>query len=660
MKANLTSFIFIFLLFIKTNQNDEHDLLDLKNNNSTICDLKITTDNLVIFDKCVLSSEWKLSYEKTSSQNAIQVYEKMEIKRRIFNIEYIMDTHKNQKDIKLNNITIDVFDNNKYLDKINISNIFPLTLRKGDNFDVIVEYIDYNITYVDIEISIFIDSNINSQKFDLNFGYRKIVTDEFINKIDLSYLFLTIIFIIFVFLLRLKFLVEENQFIKIHIDEIIQGQNAETIFAVVGLVLTIFLFLIIIKYTYYIAFIFSILLAILSVKSFFKYLFKVILPSLSYLEKKYIHIKNFQLDFSNILFYSMSIIMIVYWYYITDEFLFLHTFLNDIIFFIIVYFVVHKLNLKNFYIIMIISFTVIVYQLIKMILDEDTVQKDNNNVFYITTRFIIDVPIRFILKDLVDSPFEEIYFFSFVDIVLIGFVIHYCEDTYHLSKIYLMISIYGTFIGLIINMIIFYGFNFSPPMAIIPLLINIISLLVYSIYKKQYFDFVDLESKEIQEIKEIEKIQEIQDIPSQIDFLKRNEFNISFKGEKLFEDDKNSEEEKENKKDENGNDNDSDEEDKKRHENLINNFSDKLNYNNSNIHKIIGNDQQEDSELEGVEKLIDLVGGESDKKMETPMFSRKKMKISKKDLPKNKSSHSFNKKEDPKMVEMKIFEEKSN
>ena len=202
MRVSLTSFIFIFLLFIKTNQNEEHDLLDLKNNNSTICDLKITTDNLVIFDKCVLSSEWKLSYEKTSSQNAIQVYEKMEIKRRIFNIEYIMDTHKNQKDIKFNNITIDVFDNNKYLDKINISNIFPLTLRKGDNFDVIVEYIDYNITYVDIEISIFIDSNINSQKFDLNFGYRKIVTDEFINKIDLSYLFLTIIFIIFVFLLR--------------------------------------------------------------------------------------------------------------------------------------------------------------------------------------------------------------------------------------------------------------------------------------------------------------------------------------------------------------------------------------------------------------------------------------------------------------------------
>ena len=107
---------------------------------------------------------------------------------------------------------------------------------------------------------------------------------------------------------------------------------------------------------------------------------------------------------------------------------------------------------------MAISFTVIVYQLIKMILDENTVQKDDNNVFYITTRFIIDVPIRFILKDLVDSPFEEIYFFSIVDIVLIGFVIHYCEDTYHLSKIYLMISIYGTFIGLIYKYVYFLWF----------------------------------------------------------------------------------------------------------------------------------------------------------------------------------------------------------
>ena len=655
MTINFLFFIIIFLLFIKTNQSSDYDFLDLKNNNSSICDLKISTDNLVIFDKCILSPEWKLILEKTSSQNAIQVYENKETSRRVFNIEYVMDTHKSQKDIKFNNILIDVFDKKNYLNNINITNKFPLTLKKGDNFDVIAEYKDYNITYVDIVISINMDSNIGSKNCTLNFGYKKIVTDEFIQKIDLSYLFLTIIFIVFVFLLRLKFLVDETQFIKIHIDEIIQGQNAETIFAVVGLVLTIFLFLIIIKYTYYISFFFSVLLAILSVKSFFKYLFKVLLPSISSLEKKYLNIKYFQLDYSNIIFYSVSIFIIVYWYYVTDDFLYVHTFLNDIIFFIIVYFIVHKLNLKNFYVIMVISFTVIVYQLIKMILDENTVQKDDNNVFYITTRFIIDVPIRFILKDLVDSPFEEIYFFSIVDIALIGFVIHYCEDTYHLSKIYLMISIYGTFIGLIINMFIFYGFNFAPPMAIIPLFINIISLLVYSIYQKQFFDFVDLESKEMQELKEMAKIQEIQDIPSQIDFLKRNDFNISFKGQKLYEDEKNSEDDKEDKDDKKDeNDNDSDEEDKKKHEIIINNFSDKFNTKDFNK---ISNEQQEDSEIEGVEKLINLVGGEDDKTNESPMFSKKDNNLN---LKNKHTSHSFNKNKEPKMVEMKIFEDKSN
>ena len=74
----------------------------------------------------------------------------------------------------------------------------------------------------------------------------------------------------------------------------------------------------------------------------------MLLPSLSSLEKKYLNIKYFQLDYSNIIFYSVSIFIIVYWYYVTDDFLYIHTFLNDIIFFIIVYFIVHKLNLKIF------------------------------------------------------------------------------------------------------------------------------------------------------------------------------------------------------------------------------------------------------------------------------------------------------------------------
>ena len=647
MTLNLFQFIFFTLLFINSLQYNEYEFLELKNKNSSLCDLKITTDNLVIFDKCILSDEWKLIYEKTTSQNVLQVYEKVSSKRRVFNIEYILDIHKNQKDIQFNNISIDVYENKKYLNKIKISNNFPYTLKKGDNFDIIIEYGNYNLTYVDLVLSIFMVNHINSKNVELNFGYRKIITNEFIQKFNLSYLFLTIFFLAFIFLIRIKFLIEENQFIKIHIEEIFQGKNAEKIIVVVGIVLTVFLFFIIIKYTYYISFFFSILLCILSVKSFFKYLFKIILPFSLILEEKYLHIKNINIEYSNIVFYPMSILVILYWYYITDEFLYLHTLLNDAIFFIIVYFIIHKFNLKNFFIIMIISFIIIVYQLIKIILDEDTVQEDNNNVFYITTRFIIDAPIRFIMKDLVDSPFEEIYFFSLLDIVLICIVVHYCEDTYHLSKIYLMISIYGTIIGLVLNMIIFYGFNFSPPMAIIPLFISIISLLVYSIYHKQFFDFVDLEPKEKKELREIVKIQEIEDIPAQIDFLKRT--HLSFRsfneGEKLFEEEKNLKELK--------NGDDSDEDDKKNHENIINNFSDNFNLSKKNI------EQQEDSEIEGVEKLIDLVGGENKENLLTPVFSKKKSKKITMDFLNNNDFNLSCNKKDKKMVEMKEIDEKS-
>ena len=186
-------------------------------------------------------------------------------------------------------------------------------------------------------------NDLDSSLIDLNFGYSKILFNEYNEKIDLSYVFLVLFFIICIFLLRLKFLIEENQFIVIHIDEIMQGKNAEIIFVVVGILLTILLFFMIIKYIFYITFVFSILLALISVKSFYKYLFKVVLPSkVQSLDDKVIRIKNYNLEYSNIVFYPLSILTIVFWYNISDETFDLHTYLNDIIFFTIVYFNVHK------------------------------------------------------------------------------------------------------------------------------------------------------------------------------------------------------------------------------------------------------------------------------------------------------------------------------
>lgn len=517
------------LLIIITCQTSDYYFLDLKSKNSSICDLRITTDKFIIFEKCELSPEWKLYLEKTTSQNSLEVYEDKETPIRVINIEYLIDNHKSQPDIKFTNIEIKAYFDKIFINKINITNEFPMNLKRGDNFDIIIEYGNMNYTYINLVIDIFMKNDLDSSLIDLNLGYSKILFNEYNEKIDLSYVFLVLFFIICIFLLRLKFLIEENQFIVIHIDEIMQGKNAEKIFVVVGILLTILLFFMIIKYIFYITFVFSILLALISVKSFYKYLFKVALPSKAQsLDDKVIRIKNYNLEYSNIVFYPLSILTIVFWYNISDETFDLHTYLNDIIFFTIVYFNVHKLNLKNFFIITGISFGFIIYQVIKIAVDDDKIQKDKNNVYYITTRFIIDVPIRFILKDFLESPFEEIYFFSILDISLIGYIVHYCDFTYHLSEVYFRISIYGTILGLIINIFLFYGLKFAPPMSLIPLFICIVSLIVYSIHKKQFFDFMDLDKEEARDSQEMD-IQEMED-PSK----KNVNFNLSFRNSQAF------------------------------------------------------------------------------------------------------------------------------
>ena len=640
------------ILIINTYQSSDYYFLDLKSKNSSICDLRIATDKFIIFDKCELSPEWKLYLEKTTSQNSLEVYENKETPIRVINIEYLIDNHKTQPDIKFTNIEIKSYFDKIYINNLNISNQFPISLKKGDNFDVIIEYASMNYTYINLVINIFMINDLDSSIVDLNFGYSKILFNEYNEKIDLSYIFLVLFFIIFIFLLRLKFLIEENQFIVIHIDEIMQGKNAEKIFVVVGSLLTILLFFMIIKYIFYITFIFSILIALISVKSFYKYLSKVIFPFWTQnLDDKFMQVKNFKIEYSNLVFYPISILTIFIWYNISDENFDLHTYLNDVIFFIIVYFNVHKLNLKNFFIITGISFAVIIYQVIKIVLDDDKIQKDKNNVYYITTRFIIDVPIRFILKDFLESPFEEIYFFSILDITLIGYIVHYCDFTYHLSEVYFRISIYGTILGLIINIFLFYGFKFSPPMSLIPLFICIVSLIVYSIHKKQFFDFMDLEKEEPQDFQEME-IQEIQE--NQIDLSKKNDnFNLSFNDDKIFQGETDNLKLKE--KNEEDDDEDSDEE--KKHENLMNELNEEINLKNKNLSNQIINKNSFEIKNKSILKkeryksFINSMG----KIDEENIINNNNHNLSHDERNKNLSSPDLNKKE-IKHVEMKVID----
>ena len=62
--------------------------------------------------------------------------------------------------------------------------------------------------------------------------------------------------------------------------------------------------------------------------------------------------------------------------------------------------------------------------------------------------------------------------------------------------------------------------------------------------------------------------------------------------------------------------------------------------------------------MEGMEKIIKMVGSDKEQQPATPMFARKKGKRLTYEINNN---YNFSKKnEKPKMVEMKIFEDKSD
>ena len=179
-------------------------------------------------------------------------------------------------------------------------------------------------------------------------------------------------------------------------------------------------------------------------------------------------------------------------------------------------------------------------------------------------------------------------------------------------------------------------------MSLIPLFICIFSLIIYAICKKQFFDFMDLEKDEGQELQEIVAIQEIQDNQNnQIEILKKNDnFNITFNENQIFQGEtdilKNKEIKEENEEDEKI-------DQEKKHEDIMNEFTLKLNLNpNSNSsNKIINRpiiEQKEDSDIEGYELIINSMKEKDENNIN------------------NESFHKSNRKKEIKNIEMKMID----
>lgn len=131
--------------------------------------------------------------------------------------------------------------------------------------------------------------------------------------------------------------------------------------------------------------------------------------------------------------------------------------------------------------------------MILLITYDGLVTKNTNPTFDLTTHLIIDAPIRFVLPDLVSSPFDEIYFFSTIDLVLLGFLLRYLEGLSLVNERYLTIGIYNAYLGLVINLFLFYIFKIYPPLYFVPCMLVIAGLLIYAFIAGDFLKFWNLD-----------------------------------------------------------------------------------------------------------------------------------------------------------------------
>ena len=456
--------ISLYKIFLFGTILDENKILDYRNE-INLCDLIITTDNHTILSNCLISESWRDNLDVMSSQIFEKTYEKSITKRRMFNIEYKDNSQETKNPILINKIEISSINGNK-------------CIKKWD------------------DIKILLDITGENKNIKTYFLYKKICETSYRNKPNFTYFFLFLSFIIIVFLSRHNFLINKINFVQIKIQEIIQAKNAENILMITSIILVIILFFIIIGYIKIISFVFSSLMSIICVKSFLKSFFKMFIPNISdKLEKQTYYIKRLQMDNSKIITYIISILIYIFWFISENYKFYIQIIVNNFIVFIIIYFSEHKINWQSFYFVVLIFLIIFIYQLTFIFYLEGIPTPNKSTVYNITTKLTVNIPIRFILPDFITSPYEEIYFFTIVDCIMCGFILRYCQNSEILSKNYFIIANYASYIGILINLFLFYFLRFAPPMHMIPSLLSILSVIIYSIIKKETWLFMDLEAQ---------------------------------------------------------------------------------------------------------------------------------------------------------------------
>lgn len=467
--------------------------------------MNLSSEEINIFNKCELNQDWQSENQGLiSNDREDKIFEGEEISRRSFRIKFLDSVGATQEKniIDITNIElITEKSENNFQSPSQISSFkFPKSLNPGNSLDF---FIDYNCNlnplkdYLEIKIRITLNS-LNEDYF-LQFSYIKICNQNTKFSSNSTYIFLIFLFILVFHLCEHDFLTLNVHIDIIHIEKIIHLKYAEHI-TIYSFILFSFLILLgILTLFKPFAYCSGFLLSLISVKFCIKSLVSLLNPNFnerisnSYfsftLNEKLKYLNNISVSWSKIIYYFLALIIFTFWLIYFNNFI-----LMNFIAFSVSYLVVKKIKFRNFYFILFLFSVVIIYDIIWLFMNDttftDTFNLNSEN---------IKIPIRFLLPEIVKSPFHTYYFFSILDLILIGYLNEYLKVTTKVNNFdsrYKYYSSLGLYTGLASNLVLFYGFKRSFPFFLFPGICSIGIVFTYAVYRKELHNFTDLRRQE--------------------------------------------------------------------------------------------------------------------------------------------------------------------
>lgn len=436
-----------------------------------------------ILRNCKVSGSWSLEKSSSFFEKVDNIYEKDSIVRRSFRIRYRESQAEVRNPIVIDKIKIYEEERESPGSSVITSVNFPYSLEQGNSFDF---YIDYkcNTGWSKITIQVYLENSV------IEFGYIKICSVGSKIITNPTYFLLILLFIFISYLCEKDYLIFNVHIIKINPEEIIALKYAEyiTIYTLILLSILILLGILTLfkEFSYASGFIISLISVKFVVKStvaLFNPKFDEKVSNQTWLiSEKY----DIIISLSKIIYYTVAAIILVFWLIYSNNF-----FLMNLIAFSISYLVIKKFLFKNFYFILFLYLSVTVYNIIWM--NFNTTKY--NGTFNYTNGRVINIPISFVLPELIKNPYGTRYFFSILDLILVGFLLEYLKRT-KLDSNYLKYGQQGFNAGLLLNLISFYLFKFYFPFFVLPGNCTIITVIIFSLWRGEFIIFSHLDVQE--------------------------------------------------------------------------------------------------------------------------------------------------------------------